>query len=140
VRRYYFDTSAAVKMIRAEEHSVDVKRWVSDPEVEAASSSLLELEMRRAVMRWGLPQEEATRTLANFQLFSVPDWEFKAAGLMPVATLRSLDAIHVAAAIRIGADAIITYDERMIEAAALMGLPAIQPGVDDADRVTLVDA
>jgi len=138
--RCYFDTSAAMKLIRTEDYSADVKRWVSDPEVDAVSSSLLEAELRRSVMRWGIPQEEATKTLANFELYAVPDWEFKAAGLIPIPGLRALDALHVAAAVRVQADALVTYDERMIEAAAAMGLPVIQPGVDDGGDVRRVSA
>ncbi len=33
------------------------------------------------------------------------------AGLLPGASLRSLDALHVAAALRWGADAVVTYDD-----------------------------
>ena len=43
--------------------------------------------------------------------------------------LRSLDAIHLSSAERIGADlaAIVTYDERMVAAAGLLGLKALSP-------------
>lgn len=129
MRRCYFDTSAAMKMLREEAHTADVMRWVGDPEVDAVSSSLLETELRRSAMRWGISQEAATETLENFQLFGTPDWEFKAAGLIPVPGLRALDALHVATALRVEADAIVSYDERMIAAASAMGLLAIQPGL-----------
>lgn len=137
--RCYFDTSAAMKMVRAEDYSADVRRWVADPTVDAVSSSLLEVELRRSAMRWDISQEEATRTLANFHLFGIPEWEFKAAGLIPVPGLRALDALHVAVAIRVEADALITYDQRMVEAAALMGLAVIQPGVESAGELRHID-
>jgi predicted nucleic acid-binding protein len=136
VRRCYFDTSAVAKLIRVEAYSADVARWAHDPHVTPLSSLLVETELRRSAMRWGVAQEAATQTLEHFELFGIPDWEFKAAGLIPAPGLRALDAIHVAAAIRLEADAIITYDERMIEAAAAMGLPVIQPGVEGHDGVT----
>ena len=139
MRRCYFDTSAAVKLLRDEPYSDDVERWVKDPAVDAISSSLLETELRRAATSWRIDQERATETLGNFNLYEHPDWEFKAAGLMPGRFLRSLDALHVAAALRVQADVLITYDRRMAEAAQKMGLPVVQPGVDaDASVVPSV--
>ncbi len=138
--RCYFDISAVAKLIRVEQYSADVARWAHDPVVTPISSLLTETELRRTAMRWGIAQEEATSTLEHFELYGIPDWEFKAAGLVPAPGLRALDALHVAAAIRIEADAIITYDERMIEAAAAMGLPAIQPGVEAEGEVRRIGA
>jgi predicted nucleic acid-binding protein len=45
--------------------------------------------------------------------------------------IRSLDAIHVASAALLGADltTLVTYDNRMAEAAAAIGLPVDMPGV-----------
>lgn len=137
--RCYFDTSAVAKLVRVEAYSADVARWAQDPAVTPISSLLTETELRRTVMRWGIPQEQATSTLAHFELYSVPDWEYKAAGLLETPELRSLDALHVAAAIRLEADAIITYDERMVEAAVAVGLPAIQPGVEGPGEVSHAD-
>ncbi len=43
--------------------------------------------------------------------------------------LRTLDAIHIATALAVGDDleSIVTYDERMIDAARLIGLPTATP-------------
>ncbi len=43
--------------------------------------------------------------------------------------LRSLDAIHLAAALELGdeLDGIVTYDERLSDAAALLGVAVISP-------------
>jgi predicted nucleic acid-binding protein len=43
--------------------------------------------------------------------------------------LRTLDAIHLATAMAVGDDleAIVTYDERMVDAARLMGLSTATP-------------
>lgn len=136
--RCYFDASAVAKLVRVEAYSADVARWAQDPAVTPISSLLTETELRRTVMRWGIPQEQATSTLAHFELYSVPDWEYRAAGLLEAPELRSLDALHVAAAIRVEADALISYDERMIEAAMRMGLPSIQPGLDTEGAITRV--
>ena len=44
--------------------------------------------------------------------------------------LRTLDAVHLATAMAVGDDleVIVTYDERMIEAARLVGLRTASPG------------
>jgi hypothetical protein len=54
------------------------------------------------------------------------------AGELGGSTLRSLDAIHLAAAQAIGADLVevITYDRRMAQAAAALGLPLAAPATD----------
>jgi hypothetical protein len=43
--------------------------------------------------------------------------------------MRSLDAVHIAAAMSLGPDlgVVITYDERMAAAARLFGLPLASP-------------
>jgi predicted nucleic acid-binding protein len=53
----------------------------------------------------------------------------RAAALAPPA-LRTLDAIHLASAMELGADleAFVTYDRRLAEAAAAAGLPVTSPG------------
>jgi hypothetical protein len=44
------------------------------------------------------------------------------------AHVRSLDAIHLASAIRVGARRMLVYDRRLAEAAAGAGLEVIRPG------------
>ncbi len=52
-----------------------------------------------------------------------------AASLAPGAVLRSLDAIHLASAQLLAADlrAVVTYDQRMAAAAAILGLTVDAP-------------
>ena len=45
-----------------------------------------------------------------------------------LAELRSLDAIHLAAAIAVGADAVLTYDARLATSAEAVGLSVLAPG------------
>jgi predicted nucleic acid-binding protein len=54
---------------------------------------------------------------------------FRQAGLIGPASVRSLDAIHTAAAMSLGPDlgVMITYDERLAAAAELLGLPVASP-------------
>jgi uncharacterized protein len=48
-------------------------------------------------------------------------------GLLPGRHLRNFDALHLAAALRIGADAMLTYDRRQAHAADAAGLPVLAP-------------
>ncbi len=54
---------------------------------------------------------------------------FRQAGLLGPSTMRSLDAVHIAAALSLGPDLgmLITYDERMAAVASLFGLPVACP-------------
>jgi predicted nucleic acid-binding protein len=60
-------------------------------------------------------------------LYEVPGSLFREAGVLPGRTLRSLDAVHLATAIRIGVDLVVTYDVRMAESARALGLPVSAP-------------
>ena len=73
------------------------------------------------------PDALAGSVLRKFEIFEIPPWEYRAAGLIPGNDLRTLDALHVAA-IRVEADALVTYDARMRDAAAAIGLAVVQPG------------
>ena len=67
--------------------------------------------------------------LQRMALLEVDRALFRQAGLLGPATMRSLDAIHIAAAMSLGPDlgVIVTYDERLGAAAALFGLPVASP-------------
>ena len=49
------------------------------------------------------------------------------AGLLPGQNLRSLDALHLAAATDLGVDALVTYDQRLQSAAHEIGMPVVAP-------------
>lgn len=67
--------------------------------------------------------------LRTIDLVAIDDRILEAAGVLAPGALRTLDAIHVATALAIGDDLaeIVTYDERMVEAARSLGLPTIAP-------------
>lgn len=54
---------------------------------------------------------------------------YRSAGLPPMRSLRSFNALHLEAALRPDATGILTYDRRLAEAATSLGLDAISPGV-----------
>lgn len=125
----YLDSSAAVKLIVREAESDALESWLRPHDV-LASSALLRTELLRAIQR-GAPRRiaEARAALAAFTLRAVDDEILDAAGDIGPSSIRSLDAIHLATALRLvtALDAIVTYDRRMIEGAVLLGLPVASP-------------
>lgn len=126
----YLDTSAFVKTIVAELGSAELKQWlVSRP--QRVSCALLRTEAIRAVRAHGQEAvSEARSGLRDVRLVRVDDRVLDAAADIP-GEIRSLDAIHVAAALMLGPDleALVTYDRRMNEVASTLGLPVVAPGL-----------
>lgn len=129
--RWYVDTSAAAKLLIDEPES-DALAAFLERAVEVGdavgSSRLLETELRRLGIRLSVPQEHVTLVLERLDLLMPDDTVFRDAGLLPGSALRSLDALHVAAALRWTADAVVTYDERQAAAARAVGLDVAAPG------------
>jgi len=125
------DTSALVKLVVEERESVALRMFVAD--IQVASSLLARTELMRAVRRY--PDEKAVDRaddlLNRMRLIPIDELQFTEAGRVPPVGLRSLDALHVVSALRLlraGLRAVVTYDERMAEAARLHGLPVVAPG------------
>lgn len=125
---WYLDTSAAIKLIVREAESVDLVRAIEEQRPNLASCQLLETELRRAVQRLEVAsQRHVTDLLDRVDLYDLNAAMYTQAGLLPGPNLRSLDALHLAAALAIGVDAVVTYDARMTEAARDFGLVTLQP-------------
>lgn len=89
---------------------------------------LVETELRRACLRsTGVTQEIVTGLLDRMNLTEVPWSVFQQAGQLPGRDLRSLDALHLAAALQLDVDRLITYDTRMATAARAVGLHVQAP-------------
>lgn len=126
----YLDTSAAVKMLIEEDESAVLAAWLDDAAADGlriVSSVLLETELRRMAVREGLPQSTASALLDAVELTEPDRSLFHEAGVLPDPALRSLDALHLATAIRLGVDEVVTYDLRMAEAARELGLRVSAP-------------
>ncbi len=67
--------------------------------------------------------------LHTLQLVQLGDALLDAAGILDPVKMRSLDAIHLAAAALIAPEltAVVTYGARMVEGAALLGFPVVSP-------------
>lgn len=124
----YVDTSAMAALLVEQPESLPLETWLVSADVQMVSSDLLETELRRIVVREGLDQVQATAILDRISLFALERPTYRAAGLLPMPYLRSLDALHLESALRVEADAVLTYDLRLQEAARAVGLDVIAPG------------
>jgi uncharacterized protein len=63
-------------------------------------------------------------------LLTLPTDLFERAADLEPALLRTLDAVHLAAAMALGDDleGVVTYDERFAGAAEAQGIPVVTPG------------
>jgi predicted nucleic acid-binding protein len=126
----YLDSSAFVKLVVEETESVAVRGYLASRDARRVSSALLRTESLRAVRHLGPDARAAVREgLRRVDLIGIDDRILDAAGTLEPLVLRTLDAIHLATAMAVGDDleAIVTYDERMIEAARLLGLSTATP-------------
>ena len=126
----YLDSSAFVKVVVDEAESMAVRTFLAGHAARRVSSALLRTESLRAIRHLG-PDALATvrEGLRRVDLIGIDDRILDAAGILEPQVLRTLDAIHLATALALGDDleTILTYDERMVEAARLMGLPTTTP-------------
>jgi predicted nucleic acid-binding protein len=134
VSRQYLDTSAAAKLLVEEPQSAALAAYLDAEGPELVACALLETELRRVAVRLDLGQEAATAVLDGVTLYEVPPSLFREAGLLPGPRLRSLDAIHVAAAGRLSVGRVIAYDERLLAAARGAGLHTVSPSGGTARR------
>ncbi|XVS63180.1 type II toxin-antitoxin system VapC family toxin [Actinosynnema sp. CA-299493] len=130
----YFDSSALVKLVRAEAESVDLRDWLVAHPDPVVSSALARTEVVRAVRRdAGRLGARARRVLSGVEMIPMTFDLLDEAGDLPM-DLRSLDAIHLVSAMRVRGDldAFVAYDKRLLTAADEMGLPVASPGTVEA--------
>lgn len=89
---------------------------------------MLHAEMHCAARRQqNIPAELVNTVLNSINLVDVARSDLMYAAAMPH-RLRSADAIHLATAIRLQAQSIITYDNELIPATTDAGLSVVSPG------------
>lgn len=125
----YIDTSAAAKRLVRETESQALADYLDhlDPAEQPASSMLLETELRRFATRLDLSQTAVSDLLDRIDLVEPDRSLFTEAGLLPGPTLRSLDALHLATALRIDASVVVAYDNKFQQAARAVGLATLAP-------------
>ena len=127
---HYVDTSALVKLVVAEPQTTALRTWLTEADRKPAACDLARTELLRAVRRM-VPDRvvHARAVLDSITLTQVTTSIFEQAARLDPMSLRGLDAIHVAAALDLGddLDGLITYDDRLAEAARLNGIPVLAP-------------
>jgi predicted nucleic acid-binding protein len=129
--RIYLDTSAMVKLVVAEKESHSLQSFLGDRgEDSLFSAALARTELLRAVAANGAAAIGAARRLLDsLDLVVLTRKLLDDAGIQQPLNLRSLDAIHLVAAQRAGETlrVVVTYDTRMLLAAAELGIPTASP-------------
>jgi predicted nucleic acid-binding protein len=127
---WYLDSSALVKTIIEEPESRALMRWLAGKN-DLVACELVRVEAVRAV-RVSDPHAvpRARQAVATLTLIRLDDELYDAAADLHPPSLRSLDAVHLAAARTLGSDlaGVVTYDTRLAEAAAVLDLHVEAPG------------
>ena len=128
----YVDTSALGALLVEQLESDALESWFDQTSDMLVSSDLLEVELRRLAVREGIDQADVTRLLDGVSLAALDRAVYRSAGLLPMPYLRTLDALHLEAAMRLDAAAVLTYDRRLSKAARSVGLRVVAPGTAPA--------
>lgn len=135
----YLDASALVKLIVMEAESQALADYLGSRPVRV-SAALVRTEVPRAVRRYR-PQllDSAVCMLDGLRMITLDTAVLDRAALINPSEFRSLDAIHLAAALTVfdKLEAIVTYDGRMAQAARGLGVPIVEPG--GANPRSLID-
>jgi predicted nucleic acid-binding protein len=128
-RLTYLDCSAIVKLVVEEPESAALRKYLRRRQ-PCVASALAKTEVARALLPLGTPvQRRGADVLSRIDLIRVSDRVLMAAGAMLPIDLRSLDAIHLATALQLGAELakVVTYDERLAQAARANGCAIVAP-------------
>ena len=127
----YLDSSALVKLVVREAESSDLEAFLAQRPARV-SCALARTEVLRAVRAQG-PEAvlKARQLLQDVDLVRLTSRLLDAAAEVDPPRVRTLDAIHLAAAQTLGAelDELVTYDGRMARAAEALGFTVVAPGM-----------
>src|SRR6266545_2250505 len=129
----YLDSCALVKLVSPAPETAALERYLRQHADEHhVASALVRTEVRRALHRIGATARQratADKLLDVVVTISVSDELLDAAGHLTEPGLRSLDAIHLATALRLGTGLrdFVTYDRHLLAAAKSAGLATAAP-------------
>jgi len=121
-----------MKIVADEGFSTQLREWIRGDDAGYVSSDLLRIEALRSSRRRGPAVAKAARdALAGVDLIGLTSDICEVAADLDPAIMRSLDAAHLATALSVGddLDAVVTYDQRLAEACANLGLNVVAPGL-----------
>lgn len=126
----YLDTSAAMKLLVEESESAALTTYLQSAteERQLVASWLLHTELHCAANRHpdDVDLDSVGIVLDAVSLIDLTRGDLLTAGTLP-GRLRSNDAMHLAVALRVGADELVTYDTELVAAANAAGIVAVQP-------------
>lgn len=126
----YLDASALLKLIIREPESMALRQYLARWP-DRTSSTLIRTETIRALRRAGYDARvaEARRLMQAMRLIRLDEPLLDRAAELEPRTLRSLDAVHLAAALTLGVDlgVFVTYDDRLSVAARQQGIRVDAP-------------
>lgn len=127
----YLDSSALLKLVVREEETSFLEADLAARN-GLVTSCLAVVECHRAARRAANRRvlQRTEQVLESVYLLDLTPVILERAAMLRPVTVRSLDAIHVASAMSVNEPEmdLITYDERMAEAARINGLRVVQPG------------
>lgn len=125
----YLDTSAAMKLLVEEAESAALATYLqAGDDLEIVASWLLHTELHCAANRHpdDVDVTAVGIVLDTIALVDLTRGDLLTAGALP-GRLRSHDAVHLAVALRVGVDEMITYDSELASAAESSGLAVVHP-------------
>nr|WP_040562925.1 type II toxin-antitoxin system VapC family toxin [Kineosphaera limosa] len=126
----YIDSSALLKRVVEESESGGLRSWLTQDRADGnrwIASDLADVEVARSCLRAGLGEDDQESAMSGVSLRAIDERVITRARSVVGPQLRSLDAIHLATALIVGVDAMITYDDRLTEAARKSGLEVLAP-------------
>lgn len=135
---FYLDTSTALRILLGE--SPATAGWFEDavesPSDEVISSRILRTEMTRALRRVRHPLGRRTEVLDFIGLIPLDHAILQEAEAI-VPHVKTLDAIHLASALRSGVEDLVitTHDRNMASVAAELGFNTHDPVTDDPNQI-----
>lgn len=130
VRSYYLDSSVAVRIMLG--HSPEAAGWfdrtTADPTSRIISSRLLRTEMTRVLRREGLSVLDRGKIIDYVGVVPVDHAVLNEAEAI-ISHIKTLDAIHLASALRSGLDnlTVVTHDQTMATVAEDLGFEVYDP-------------
>ncbi len=124
----YVDTSALVKLVLDEAESPQMRGWYIEAE-RVLVSQIGIIETQRAAARRQHDPVHLRVILESIESIDLDPVIERTAATVGPASLKTLDAIHLASAMTLmpELDAFVTYDDRLAEAARGLGLPVVRP-------------
>jgi uncharacterized protein len=125
----YVDTSALARVLLDEPDKQVIGHSLTAFDRKVASR-LLGVELRRVGL-WRELTSRAETLLADVSLLPIDEQTLAAAETLTPSSVGTLDAIHLATALRLaaegGLDALMTYDKRLAQGAEEHGLAVLAP-------------